>query len=352
MSKPLRIALLAANRNPARFAQDPAFVYRCENLGQALRGLGLEAEWQHFRGWRPRPGLASVVLHRPRASFALWRLCLRLRRLGARLVADFDDLVFDASLARYNPGVRNGLVPLRQIEQLYRDHHAALKWFDHFTVATAALRDALHRQVPGKPITVIHNAVHWDWINRPQPARPPQGARAKLITYLPGTRSHDRDFAQIAEPLARFLRAHPEVRLRVTGPLGCALEARPGQVQRQDKVPFAAFADQVRDGWVNLAPLEDTPFNACKSALKVLEAGYWGIPTLCSPNPDYARFRDAGALLAADPGEWLLQLERLLDDSYYLAVTADLRRRSLALADVKAQAAVFIEQVLQARDGP
>ena len=81
------------------------------------------------------------------------------------------------------------------------------------------------------------------------------------------------------------------------------------QVLRATKVPFAVYPQQFAGAWVNLAPLEDTPFNASKSALKVLEAGYWGLPTLCSPTPDYARFADAGALLASDPDAWLHWLE-------------------------------------------
>ena len=88
----------------------------------------------------------------------------------------------------------------------------------------------------------------------------------------------------IAKPLGRFLRKYPDIRLRVTGPLGFQLDVPERQVVHRDKVPFSEFAGQFVGVWANLAPLEQTPFNQSKSALKALEAGYWGIPTICSPS--------------------------------------------------------------------
>ena len=79
----------------------------------------------------------------------------------------------------------------------------------------------------------------------------------QVLTYLPGTRSHDRDFSMIAGPLSRFLRFHPEVELRITGPLNCRLDVPPRQVRHGDKVAFANYHQQFDGIWVNLAPLED-----------------------------------------------------------------------------------------------
>jgi hypothetical protein len=107
-------------------------------------------------------------------------------------------------------------------------------------------------------------------------------------------------------------------------------------------VDFADYAAQVRRGWVSLAPLEDTPFNRCKSALKVIEAGWWGIPTVCSPVPDMARFGAAGALPVAGDMTWQETIERLLDPAVYQAETAQLRERILALADPALMAEAFL----------
>ncbi len=287
-----------------------------------------------------------MVVHRPRASFSLWRLVRLSRKLGAKLVADVDDLVFDEGFARYSPAVRNGIASLGQQKRRWREHREAIKWFDHITVSTETLREHAHRCFPGKPVTVLHNAVHWHW--RRAPHRPvAQETQSKTIVYLPGTRSHDQDFSLVAEPLSRFLSAHPEVRLRVTGPLNFRLDVPEDQLQHDAKVPFTRYDQQFHDAWVNLAPLEDTPFNACKSGLKVLESGYWGVPTICSSNPDYARFEGAGALLARTGDDWLSWLELLLIDREYQRLTDDLRGRTLGLADVNVRANEFVDEVLE-----
>jgi hypothetical protein len=166
---------------------------------------------------------------------------------------------------------------------------------------------------------------------------------APVITYLPGTRSHDRDFAVYAEGVAAFLAKYPEARLEVTGPLDFTLPARAGQVVHREKVPFDRYHDRVRAGWVNLAPLEVTPFTRCKSALKVLEAGYWGVPTVCSPIPDAVRFEDAGALFADDAEGCYVRLEAMMDEAGYRRATEGLSARVLAVADVDREAGRFLE---------
>ena len=345
------VAFLASSRKTTRYQQDPAFIYRCENLGHALRAKSLNVAWGHSLTWRIPPSVGCVVVHRPRVSFRLWRLVRRLKSMGTRLVADLDDLVFDESLAEYSPAVRNGREPLWRQQRLFREHRGAIKWFDHVTVSTDALCQHVHRCFPGKPVTVVHNAVHWHWRRELQGMgeRNAQSAR-RVLTYLPGTRSHDRDFSMIAGPLSQFLRFHPEVELRITGPLNCRLDVPPRQVRHGDKVAFANYHQQFDGVWVNLAPLEDTPFNACKSALKALEAGYWGIPTICSPNPDYQRYTTAGAMVASSPEDWLQALERLTDEDQYRLLHSGLRERTLHLADVEQCASRFVDQVLARTD--
>jgi hypothetical protein len=249
------------------------------------------------------------------------------------VAADFDDLVFDESFAGFSPGVVNGLVSLDATCRTFRAARRAFPLFDLVTVSTAPLADHARSLFPLSRVEVVPNAVHHSWRGSALP-NPPFRERP-VITYFPGTRSHDRDFATIAGALERFLEKHAEACLHVTGPLKLALSARPGQVVHREKVPFAEYHHHFRGSWLNLAPLEETPFNRCKSALKVLEAGYWNIPTLCSPTPDVARFKGAGALLAEGEEAWFGQMEALLDPERYRAVTMGLRDRVLRVAQVE-----------------
>ena len=339
----LRIGFLACNRNPRLFRQDPSFVYRCENLGLALQAMGHQVSWLHWSALRLAQRFDIVVFHRPRHSLRWRSLLWWLRRHGSTVVADVDDLVFDTDLAQHSPGVLNGLVPLPQIRRQFAEHAAALACCERVTVSTQPLAAHVHRCFREALVQVLPNAVHLAW--RAADDGCGVDSRRPLLTYFPGTRSHDRDFAVYAQGVAAFLAAHASARLEVTGPLRLDLRARPGQVVQHDKVPFAHYAERVRAAWVNLAPLEATPFTRCKSALKVLEAGFWNVPTVCSPLPDAERFGSAGAVLASDGPACFEALQALTAPAYRAAITQGLSPRVLAQADVWRVAEEFLQFV-------
>jgi hypothetical protein len=248
------------------------------------------------------------------------------------MVADVDDLIFDPSLARFSPGVANGMVSPKATARQFLAHQRAMAGFDRITVSTAPLMTHAAALFPQAQVAVVPNAVHWRWRDMPANDVPRQPG---LISYLPGTRSHDRDFAGVAGALTRVLARNPQAHLRVTGPLNFALDARPGQVTHHQKLPFDQFHTGLLGASVNLAPLEDTPFTRCKSAVKVIEAAWWNIPTVCSNWPDARRFAQTGALIANTEAAFEAALKRLLtDEAHYAAVSDGLRARLLPLADV------------------
>lgn len=340
----LSIVFVACNRNPRLFQQDPSFVYRCENLGLALQAMGHRVNWLHWSALAPRQRFDVALFHRPRHSLRWRSLLWWLRRQGTTLIADVDDLIFDSALADHSPGVLNVQVALPKIRQQFAEHFAALGCFDKVTVSTQPLAVHLQRCFPKAAVWVLPNAVHLAW--RAANKGCALAARQPVVSYLPGTRSHDRDFALYANGVADFLAAHANARFEVTGPLRVDLRARPGQVVHHEKVPFGHYDERVRAAWVNLAPLEATSFTRCKSALKVLEAGFWNIPTVCSPFPDAERFASAGAVFASDGRECFAALQALMAPSEYAVITAGLSARVLAQADVYRVAETFLQFVV------
>lgn len=336
---PVDYTFVAGNRRPRLFRNDPSFVYRCENPARALAAQGHRVEQVHLKHLDAGIARKVVVFHRPRASRRLASTLRRLRRHGTVLIAEFDDLVFDEAYYRYSPAVLNRRDPRWLVRRRYRAHQAAIPWFDGVTVATQPLADHLCQRFSGMPVKVIPNCIHHAWqLENPVPRL---GAEQKILTYFPGTRSHDRDFQQIQQPLARFLDENPEVCLRVTGSLDFHLAARPGQVTHVQRVPYTEYRQQVRAGWLNLAPLEATPFTRCKSALKVIEAACWGIPTISSPIPDTERLVGLGAVTADTPEAWLGQLRDMLDVTHYQSIARDLAQRIRKVADIREQVQHF-----------
>lgn len=340
------------SKRPPLTQSDPAFTYRGENLAHALGERGY-ITWAGNYARSPlwQQNWDAVVFHRPRDSWQLHALISWLGGRGSRLVADFDDLVFDPAQAVHSPGVVNGLVSLADTQVLFKRHLQALRRFDCVTVSTEPLADHVRRLLGLKvQVIVVPNALHWSWRRIPAPDAV---CGPSSVGYLPGTRSHDRDFASVAPGLQRVLARHPKARLSITGPLEFSLPDCSAQVQHRPRVPFERYHEEFRGLHLNIAPLENSPFNECKSAIKVMEAAWWGIPTLCSRLPDAMRFKDAGALIADTPAEFEDMLADLLDHPEKLAAMRQgLRERVLPLADIHAVAAHWLEAVLGQAPSP
>jgi glycosyltransferase involved in cell wall biosynthesis len=355
VSDVLAVTFLACNKNPALYRSDASFLYRCENLAAALAAQGHLTACQHITqfSWQSLPDV--VVFHRPQFTARFWLLFNWLKQHGVHLVADVDDLVFRPDLASISPGVTNGQVDVGTVRRLFGRHWRALRRFSRITTSTAALRDEL-QSMAGRAddleVTTLPNAVHLTWRTpqRDLEAAGPTASRIQgvrpILRYLPGTHSHDRDFGLIVPVLRQVLMHRPQVQLEVVGPLDFQLDLPASQVLRRDKQPFAHYHHVVQGTRINLAPLELTPFTRCKSALKVIEAAYWNVPTVCSAIPDARRLAHAGACMAETPDQWRQWLTALLDeDAFYAEFTQGLRQRILAHADAHALARIWLDRL-------
>lgn len=331
----MRVSFLACNKNPKFFRQDPSYTYRCENPGITLQKNGHHVELIHIKHFSLSSRPDVVVFHRPRLTMRLLLLIGWFKFKDVKVLAEFDDLVFDREYAEFSPGVLNNILSLKKTRKNYLSQQRVLKLFDAFSVSTEPLREHVLALYPERQVIVLPNSVHHTW--RKQFDHLPTSDvdwNNPVITYLSGTRSHDRDFQVFAKGITKFLNDHPHVRLQVTGPLQFALPVRPEQILRREKVPFAEYHEHIRHGWVNLAPLEDTPFTRCKSALKVIEAGYWGKPTLCSPIPDAERLIGSGAIPVNSDEVLYDELTKLLNPECYRTCISGLRKRILLRADI------------------
>lgn len=337
----LRIAFVAFNKNPERFLADASYIYRCENLALALQAKGHHVDLLHYSQISSDTPYDLVYFHRPNRRFGLSHFIRKLKKKGCQVIADFDDLVFDPAWAMQSPGVINGQVSLHKTEKAFMSHHKALARFDRVVVSTEPLASKIRYLFPGVVVLVVPNTVHYSWYQ--STLTEPMHREQKILTYFPGTRSHDKDFAMIKAPLAEFLHEHPEVQLNITGVLNLSLKCRPGQLVKCEKQTFRLYKQHVYKSWLNIAPLEETEFNKHKSAIKVIEAGYWNTPTVASPIPDVKRLVGCGALLAHNAHQWFSTLKSLTSDVEYQRHNADLRQRLLSHASVEQQADRLLE---------
>lgn len=256
----------------------------------------------------------TVVCVRPCVTAKMERTLRSLRVAGVRLIADYDDLLFagnvsglPASVARAGGG--------SEATQLAR-YAAGLDAFDHFVVSTRSLATQLRQRRPGAPISVVPNGLSRVWVGQGRTLYPRFRVGDPLVVrYFSGSPSHDRDFASILPALNAFLAEYPQVALEIVGPLTLPFGALPaGRVSRRPRVGYEQLAESLAATWVNLAPLAPTEFNDSKSAIKFLESGAFGCPTLASANDDLLRHQELGAhaILCKTEHDWYRELTNML----------------------------------------
>lgn len=80
------------------------------------------------------------------------------------------------------------------------------------------------------------------------------------------------------------------------------------------KLPVDRYMDTYRYADIALAPLENNPFNACKSNLKVLEAGCKCLPIICSDVEPYTLDAECpGVILCSTTKDWYDAIKRLMN---------------------------------------
>ncbi|MBN9508876.1 MAG: glycosyltransferase [Alphaproteobacteria bacterium] len=254
------------------------------------------------------------------------------QRGRARLVFDLDDLMIEPGLARHD--LLDALRTERVTETQARDHYTRMREMAEQATFCTASTDELARSMRRhcKPTLVVPNGFDEETLRRSRRAvrvrrQVPDDGLLRL-GYAAGSRTHQRDFAQCVEAVARILRERPHCRLVLfyshidTFPVldpgeFPALAGLESQIEWRATVPLDAMPEEMARFDVNLAPLEaGNPFCEAKSELKFFEAALVDVPTIAAPTGPFRRAIDDGrtGCLAAAPDAWYAALARLLDD--------------------------------------
>jgi glycosyltransferase involved in cell wall biosynthesis len=259
-------------------------------------------------------------------------LAAHCRRTGATLAYDLDDDLLH--IPRDHPDAPALRPKAKVVQRLLRDAGAVFV----STPALAASLAPLRRDA----VVVLNGLDERLWSDRPAgvlPGRRERGGPVRVLCM--GTATHGADFSLIEPALARLKETFGG---RVTiDMLGVSTRADlPDWMTRPAMTPSATatypgFVNWItqQPGWdIGLAPLADTAFNRCKSAIKTLDYAALGLAVVAS---DVAAYRGSladgtgGMLAANEPGAWYAALSRLVRD-------AELRR-GLACGAVEAFAA-------------
>lgn len=320
-------------------------LYRVEQKVNMLESLGWTSavvSWTDADRCRQEMQTASLVIVY-RAPFVddVRSLYDEAHRLGLRVGFDIDDLVFEVEEYSRNSNVLALPAATRKNlldgAVLYCDALAAA---DFSIASTATLADYMRKYCKG-PCYVVPNAIGTNASGGS--FRFPLGLGGEIVIgYGSGTTTHDKDFAVCAPALLRILDDFPQTVFVLHGTLSLprSFDRVASRVRRIPFVPFSEYSDVIARFDLNLAPLEPTVFNDCKSNIKFLEAAQSSVPTVASPCAEFADAIQDGenGFLATNEEEWFMALKRLVESS-------ELRRAAGAAAKRTAQERYSIASV-------
>jgi glycosyltransferase involved in cell wall biosynthesis len=236
-----------------------------------------------------------------------------LHRLGAAVLYETDDDLWSESFL-----VQGRIMERWKTEaQLDADRAArlaALRLCDGVTVPTPRLATVV-RTLTDAPVQVVPNAIDWErW--RTLCARGQRVADGPVIGWAGGKRA-DADLVPMAEAWGRIARRYPAVTFALVGYHSPAVQAAvpAAQLRLVPWVPLDLYP-MAYHGWtIGCAPLADTPFNRCKSAIKAFEYAAADAAVVYS-TPVYGRELrpNLDGLEANTADEWEAALARLLDE--------------------------------------
>jgi len=255
-----------------------------------------------------------VVIHRdfPRYTEAYEQVMQLARAQGKRVIFDIDDLIFE--LPADHPDRITG----------YYDHSLAgmlraVVEADAVTVSTAPLRSYYQSFNPNTWLlqNYLNNHV---W----QLRAPTSSNQQQVVIGFMGGESHQPDIDFVAPVLRRLAKCYGDhICLRFLGmkPPGsitylaypCPVEWTP--LDSGDYRRFATLFDQNKPD-IAIAPLKDSAFNRCKSAIKFLEYGALGLPGVYSALTPFNEtvLHGENGYLARDLDEWESYLRDLIDN--------------------------------------
>ena len=291
--------------------------YRCFNIAEVAQGCGCSAtvmqidqvqiaDLSHFD---------IISWLRPEENRKFVRLINRAKQLEIRCIVDVDDLIFDPHLAEASPAHINAQSTQSSIRRRFARHARALSYADAITVSTRELQEHVTRLFPTTPVYTLHNGISAFWMSWAEEYIT-TSSPSNTITYLPGTRSHDRDFRSICPALSQWMQNYKNAHLNVVGKLSIDTCTLPGERwSLQPWVDYFELPAMIANCSATLAPLEDTVFNRAKSHVKFIESAALGVPLIASPIPDLQQHRIKGLQLVETNEQWFHALLSVVEAS-------------------------------------
>ena len=244
------------------------------------------------------------------------------KNLNKRVLFDIDDLVIGKEYTDQIPYVKS--MPLEE-KALYDDGVVrtgkTLRLCECAITTTEALADELKKYVP--EVYINRNVASEEMWRLSIKALSEKAERENknevVIGYFSGSITHNADFEMVKPALTKILAENRSVKLLLLGELDLPEDMLAYNVQIIKK-PFVDWKELpalIASVDINIAPIEESIFNAAKSENKWVEAALVKVPTIAS---NFGAFRNCikngeTGVLCTTVDEWYHALQNLVMDA-------------------------------------
>lgn len=295
---------------------------RCNNGLSKLEFKLLEPNHDQTMSMNVIDSFDAVVLQRI-ITPSLLKMAYQIKKQGKILIHEIDDDLYNINTVNpFHRAMKN-----TKYKEIYGE---ALKLSDYIFTTTPEIKESFVNglNIKSDKVFVFPNAID---PNHPK-LQPDQTRRGelpsdKVVILYGGGSSHFED-VRVLQVMESILRKYKNAVFAFCSHIQLFNDNFSQLVkmfpQRVIFIPpitdnFDNFPNLMSMGDIGTAPLTINKFNNCKSWLKCLEYGIWGLPTVCSPISDYKRFNElsqASVIVEENSSkQWEQELSKLIEDN-------------------------------------
>lgn len=294
--------------------------YRVQQMAALARSLGMETTIADHReeadALTALQMATHVMFYRLEPSNRAWMYLYEARRLGLPVLYDLDDPLFSVP-AITGASAHLPLALVRHFADAAPGFLAIMSACDAISVSTPVLSE-MARKLVSRPVFLRRNIADDETLAYEAP-QDEAGTQAAGLTLACASGSDGRhgDLNHILPVLEAFLEEDADRTLIL---MGHGLEGHAGlspnladQVHQQPFRDYPQYLAALRQTDAILVPLADDPFNACKSAVRAIDAAAVARPVIASSVGDLGQVVSPGETgwLATTADDWWAALQEL-----------------------------------------
>lgn len=293
--------------------------YRVDHLREQLilKGISSDCYSQEKADLLNLDAYSSIVVYRSTNVSKIKVICEKAKNKHIPVYYDIDDFIFDYESIQHLGFLKDQ--EYENFDQYCNNIFHTMLLCDGYLTSTNTLQREIQKRFPAKPVVINRNVASLEMMSISIAEIYPKKSSDVVIGYFSGTKTHNDDFESIKSVLIDLMKKHQNVKLLVGGQIVLPKEFDDfkERVQRFDFVDWKKLPHLIRQADINLMPLENTVFHACKSENKWMEAALVCVPTIASWNEELGMIikDDEDGLLCRNLEEWQDKLEKLITNS-------------------------------------